>query len=177
VLDALVRLGVPDRAAILQAGLADPDGSVRATAAKLAGEAGDPSLVPELGRILVEDPEPAPRQRCAESLARLGGDAAFEPLRAGMTDTVVRVRLAAVTGVGEIDPDRARDDLVRLMLEDPSWEVRAASAHALGGVLDPSAVVSSLETATADPNEYVRAAAASSLRGRSRGVGGSVSER
>jgi HEAT repeat protein len=43
------------------------------------------------------------------------------------------------------------------------WEIRAEAAHALGLTGDPD-VLSDLEAASADPNEFVRSAASNALR-------------
>ena len=163
-LNALVGLEVVDARDLVRAGLRDTDVFVRATAAKLAGDVQDPAVAPDLARVLSEDTDPAPRQRAAESLARLGGETAIEALAGALDDPVETVRMAAIDGVRTLDPDRSREELIGLLLGDPSWEVRALAARALGSATDASAVVAHLERALTDANEFVRAAAANALR-------------
>jgi HEAT repeat protein len=169
-LDALVGLAVPDASDLVRTGLADEDPFVRATAAKLAADVGDASVTALLARVLAQDPEAIPRQRSAEALTSLGGETAIEALAGTLDDPVEDVRLAAVRGVEALGPDRARDDLGRLLSGDSSWEIRSVAARALGRASDAEAVVGYLESALSDPNEYVRAAAAQALSAHGRPV-------
>jgi HEAT repeat protein len=162
-LNGLVGLQVDDAPAIARAALNDRDGFVRATAAKLLGDLGDPLAVEALAPLLEADPDPVARQRAAESIARLGGDPAVRVLALALADPMERVRRAAIAGLVDLDPGFARHDLARLLREDAVWEVRAEAAHALGRTGDP-AVVADLEAALDDPNEFVRTAAANALR-------------
>jgi HEAT repeat protein len=169
-LNAMVGLAVPDSADLATSALHDPDGFVRATAAKLLGDLGDAGHVDAIGRLLDGDPDPVARQRAAESLTRLGGDAVVPYLIRGLADPMERVRLAAVQGVSKLDPLSARDALIRLLHEDAVWEIRAEAAHALGLTGDPG-IRPELERALGDANEYVRTAASNALRlhGEARG--------
>lgn len=164
-LHALVGLGVDDAGRLALDGLGDADGFVRATAAKLLGELGDPANVGVLARTLSEDPDAMARQRASESLATLGGAAALEALVRGLDDPMERVRMACVEGLSRRVPAGAKQRLVRLLAEDESWEVRTRAARTLGQTGDPAAVAA-LEAALADPNEFVRAAASNALKAR-----------
>lgn len=159
----LVDLGVPDSLDLALAGLEDPDGFVRATAATLLGELRADQAVEILARHLLEDPDPVVRQRAAESLAEIGGDAATSALVRALEDPLGNVRLAAVRGVTELDPGRGFDSLLQLLAEDPDWEVRAQAAAGLGRAGNPAAAPA-LRTALGDRNEFVRAAAQNALR-------------
>jgi HEAT repeat protein len=162
-LHALVGLAVPDSGALALDALGDADGFVRATAAKLVGDLGDPDHVEAVRAVLSRDPDPVARQRAAESLTRLGGAGAVAALAHGLSDPMERVRLTAVRGLAKLDPASAREELARLLHEDAVWEIRAEAAHALGLTGDPD-VLSDLEAASADPNEFVRSAVSNALR-------------
>jgi HEAT repeat protein len=162
-LNALVGLEVDDSAALALAGMRDEDGFVRATAAKLIGDLGDPAHVGVLATALLEDPDPVARQRAAESLEILGGTAALAALDSCLADPMERVRLACIDGLRKLDPAFAKAALLRLLAEDPAWEIRAQAARTLGLTGDPE-VVEGLETALDDPNEFVRSAAKNALK-------------
>ena len=162
-LSALVGLDVPDAGRLTRAALDDPDAFVRATAAKLLGELDEPMADRALAPLVTDDPDPLVRQRAAEALTRHGGAMAAEVLGRGLHDPAERVRLACLAGISRLDPQAARPELVRLLLEDDVWEIRAQAAEALGQSGD-AAVVPDLETARADPNEFVRTAVTQALR-------------
>ena len=162
-LNALVTLGVHDAAELARAGLLDEDPFVRATAAKLLGDSGDETDAPKLVAVLEADSDPIARLRSAEALQRVGGPLAVAGLTRALSDPDENVRLAAVRAVRELDPETAQPALVRLLLEDPMYEVRVQAARALGTTGD-SAVLPVLESALADPNEFVRAAVSNALR-------------
>lgn len=166
---ALVQLQVPEAGELAARHLTDPDGFVRATAAKLVADVGDPAHVPALVARIREDSEPWVRQRAAEALERLGGEGALAGLVIATDDPVDRVRLAAVRGVRKLDPGAALPEMARLLLEDPAWEVRVQAAGALGESGDPS-VLPVLEAAQEDPNEFVRGAVAKALAGLPEGA-------
>jgi len=162
-LNVLVGLEVPDSVELSQNALEDPDGFVRATAAKLLGDTKDPLHVALLAERLSEDSDPIVRQRAAEALAAVGGSAAGQALVRGVEDPVDRVRLASVEGLTDLGPAVAITGLIRLLREDTVWEVRAQAARALGSTGSPEAAAA-LEAALADPNEFVRSAAENGLR-------------
>ena len=162
-LNALVGLAVPESEALALDALDDSDGFVRATAAKLLGDLGDPAHVGAIAVVLAEDPDPVARQRAAETLTRLKGEEAVRALARGLADPMERVRMAAVQGLSKLDPAFAKDGLVRVLREDAVWEIRAEAAHALGLTGDPE-VVAELQAALEDPNEFVRSAVENALR-------------
>ena len=162
-LNALVGLDAADSASLALAALRDPDGFVRATAAKLLGDLADPAHVVALSECLLRDPDPVARQRAADSLTRLGGPGALDALAQGLADPMERVRMAVVDGLAKIDPGYARVELARILREDAVWEVRAQAARALGLSGDPE-IVPDLQAALEDPNEFVRSAAGNALR-------------
>jgi HEAT repeat protein len=165
VLNALVGLRVPDSGPLAAAALADPDGLVRAAAAKLLGDIGDTGHSSALAEVLLADPDPIARQRAAESLGRLAGDGAATALVAALDDPVPQVRLVAVEGLEHVpDPSGPPERLLDLLRDDPVWEVRALAARALGRTARPELVEALRRAAAEDANEFVRAAAANVLR-------------
>ncbi|HXV77074.1 MAG TPA: HEAT repeat domain-containing protein [Candidatus Polarisedimenticolaceae bacterium] len=162
-LNALVTLGVDDARELALRHLADEDGFVRATAAKLVGDVGGSEDAAVLVARLTQDSDPVVRLRAAEALTRVGGDEAVDGLGRGLSDPIDDVRLACARGVREMNPGAAIPQLARLLLEDPNYEIRVQAARALGGTGDPD-VRPLLEAALEDKNEFVRAAAANALR-------------
>jgi HEAT repeat protein len=162
-LNALVGLGVADSAELALDGLRDEHFFVRSIAAKLLADLGDPAHVEVLLERLERDADPLVRQRSAEALERLGGEAAIRGLVLGLGDPMQQVRLAAARGIRALDPTAATTELARLALEDPIWEIRVQAVSALGATGDPS-IRPVLEKCLEDPHESVRGAAANSLR-------------
>jgi len=175
-LHALISLGIEDGQAISLEALRDEDGFVRATAARCLGEMGVAVAAPALAERLSSDPDWHVRKLAAESLTVLGGTEAAEALVRALEDPVRGVRLAAVSGAGELSPDAAFEILAGIVLEDPDWEVRVHAARAIGRSSRPE-TAATLEAARNDPNEFVRAAATAALRsaGRVPGSPGPVS--
>ncbi len=158
----LVAIDVPDAPELALAALEDPDGFVRATAAKLLGDLGVDEAVPALVEHLRDDPDPVTRQRCAETLGLLGGEPAAAALCRALDDPLKQVRLAAVDGAARLDPGGCYDRLALLLFEDPEWEIRARAANGLG-LSGDAAAVEPLRRALDDRNEFVRSAAANAL--------------
>ena len=158
-LNALVTLGVPDGHDLARQGLDDPDGFVRATAAKLLGDRADEQDTDPLVARLAEDRDPIVRKRAAEALEAIAAPAAVAGLARGLRDPIEDVRLAVVRGLRRLDPGYALAELSRLAIEDPSFEVRVQAVGALGETGSPEAWPV-LEQALADENEFVRAATA-----------------
>jgi len=161
--NSLVSLPVPDAAEIAETALGDSDGFVRSIAAMRMGDVGDASHVPQLVGLLKNDPDKIVRQRAAESLSMLGGEESLAGLMGGLGDPLDNVRLASAKGVRSLDPSAAIPQLSRMLLEDPTWEIRVQAASALGSTGDPD-VLAVLESALEDDNEFVRSAASNALR-------------
>jgi len=161
-LHALVSLHVDGALEDARTALGDPDALVRATSTKLLAEVGTASDAPRLATLLGADPDPVVRRHAAEALSRIGGEPALAALAAALHDPAEDVRLAATAGLRQLDPAFAREELARLVVEDPSYGVRVEAAGALGDSND-AAMRAALETALADRNEFVRAAASNAL--------------
>lgn len=155
----LVTAEVPDGKDIALAGLVDPDGFVRMTAAMLLGEFPDPSLSGPLAARVEHDPDAHVRHRAAEALGRTGGEEAARGLAIGLSDPIKSVRLASVVAVAQLGPAPYVDRLRKLATDDPEWEVRVQAVRALGTAGDPAALPE-IDNALRDPSEFVRAAAA-----------------
>jgi len=166
-LNALVTLGAEDSPQIARGALDDPSGFVRSVAAKLLGDLRDPEAVEPLTQRLLRDEDPIVRQRAADALAEIGGDAAGAGLVSGLDDPMKAVRLAAVKGVRHLRVAAAVARLSALLLEDPEWEIRVQAAGALGafGGEEARPVI---EAAVQDGNEFVRSAASNALAELSR---------
>lgn len=162
-LDALITLRDADAARHAGHALDDPTPTIRAAGARGLGELRVAAAVPRLARAREEDAEMTVRFRAVEALEAIGGEGAVAALVAALDDPAAEVRLAAARGCARLDPAGAFEQLARVALDDADWRVRAAAADGLGrsGSLDAVAV---LEAARRDPNEFVRAAAASALR-------------
>jgi hypothetical protein len=108
--------------------------------------------VPFLVNLMVLDRVPTPdgqqfviddltRQDCIDMLERIGSAAVPDLLRAiKREDLGVKGRRLAVLALGGTKDPRAYNPLVKLLLEDPSWQVRADAATALGKLGDQRAV-------------------------------------
>ncbi len=162
-LHALVAIAVPDAAEIAKAALSDPDGFVRAMAAKSLGSVGTRRDVAQLVELLASDPDWHARQRAVEALETLGGPDAISALNAALEDPVSGVRLAAVRALGSLDPAAAVGTLARMVLDDPEWEIRVHAVRALG-LSRRTEALGALEAARDDPNEFVRATASLALK-------------
>jgi len=146
------------------AALQDPDGLVRAAAVSVAAGGGDPSQLPALLALAVDDPVWQVRTRALDALAAYDDPSVREVFAEGLIDSVRHVRkaalLAGIKRPGLLPVDRLSD----LVVSDPDWENRADAARALGASNDPAARPA-LEAALADPNEFVRAVASRERRG------------
>jgi HEAT repeat protein len=156
--DARKSPGSQGSLAILRKGLSDRVSIVVARAAKLAGELGSVSLVPEMSaafqRFLAD---PSKDKGClakiaiVEALTRLehrdpevflqGIDhVQREPVWGGFEDTAAWLRGLSAIGLVGCDPPRVLARLVDL-LADPEKPARLGAARALGGVGGPEAAV------------------------------------
>jgi cyclophilin family peptidyl-prolyl cis-trans isomerase len=107
VLRALVRLGAPDAAAVVQQHLAEPDFVIREAAASLVGQ-----LKPEGAAALLRDavktaqPDAAYDARAAAlgALAALGPAEALDTVKAALADKDWAVRLRAKDLLAKLDP-------------------------------------------------------------------------
>lgn len=96
------------------------------------------------------------RQDCLEMLRRMGTQATPSVLRAlARRDLGEKGRRFLALALGGTRDPRAYDPLVRMLREDPSWQVRADAAQALGDLGDRRALAPLREAATRDPDPFV----------------------
>ena len=142
---------------------------VRAKAGEFLGDSGSPTAVRDLIELL-HDPEPRVRWSAARGLGRLGHPSALSPLLAclegpraltvdAVADAVIQIhncpvavlrqglrsksvssRAVTVELLGRFQALAAIDEVVELLHHDPSAEVRARAARALGRMSSPRAV-------------------------------------
>ena len=142
---------------------------IRARAGEFLGDSGSPTAVRDLVELL-HDPDPRVRWSAARGLGRLRHASAISPLLASLegpralpvdavADAVIQIRscpvavlrqglrsksvssrAVAVELLGRFQALSAIDELVELLHHDPSAEVRARAARALGRMSSPRAV-------------------------------------
>ena len=142
---------------------------VRAKAGEFLGDSGSPTAVRDLLELL-HDPDPRVRWSAARGLGRLGHPSALSPLLAclegpraltvdAVADAVIQIhscpaavlrqglrsksvssRAVSVELLGRFQALAAIDEVVELLHHDPSAEVRARAARALGRMSSPRAV-------------------------------------
>lgn len=149
--------------------LRSPSAAARARATRFLGETGRPAAVEDLVRLL-RDPKPGVRWSAARSLGRLGHPAAVTPLlgslegdrpippdvvieaiaqirtcpvavlRQGLRSRSAPIRAVSVELLGRFQALAAGHDVIRLLADDPSIEVRTRAAQSLGRMGLPRAV-------------------------------------
>jgi HEAT repeat protein len=121
--------------------LRDPDDNVRLRAADALVAVGpSPGWLPELGRMLEQDPPPV-RAAAARVVAAMGpaGKDAVASLVAALQLPAVEVRMAACQALGRIGPEaRAGVPALIGVMNDPG-DARVRAAEALGLIRDASA--------------------------------------
>jgi HEAT repeat protein len=103
------------------------------------------------------------RRTAMRALAYFGYPSAFAVLRDALADDDGRVREAAILGLGSLESEPARDQLLSVA-QSPHTPSRAASMRALGECTDADTRVSeALRLGADDPDAWVRYYAAQSL--------------
>ncbi|MBU3060925.1 HEAT repeat domain-containing protein [Nocardia sp. NEAU-G5] len=142
----------------------DPDSRVQALIEMI--KAGDDSALPEVLRSVTSE-DPVVRSEAARAAGYLGVNHIFEVgpvLLELLADADEMVRNEAVESLGLVKYAPASSKLVRIILEDSSWLVRASAAEALGSYPGHESV-QTLERVIGNDDEYdeVRAYAANTL--------------
>ncbi len=110
----------------------DESGDVRAWAAKLFGEIGDPRAIEPLAKALRDDKSGDVRIASAKALGKIGDPRAIEPLAKALRDDESDwARRCAAKALGKIGDPRAIELLTKTLRDDESGDVRIASAEAL----------------------------------------------
>jgi HEAT repeat protein len=138
--------------------------AVRLTAAWAAGEIGDPALVPGLITLLANT-DPQLREVAAWSIGSCGTEKAPAPLVALLKDTDRSVRLSAAWALGEIGDAACAGEIEAAFKRETDPEVQRGLIWALGSMGDGS--IETLTRLVSSPDPQIRAAAVSSLAGRS----------
>ncbi|MBI2945605.1 MAG: HEAT repeat domain-containing protein [Candidatus Wallbacteria bacterium] len=138
--------------------------TLRAAAAKVAGNFSDPRAREFLAEILDDRPEASVAARALEGLVRFSGGAAryAKFFEAYATHANAEAAVAAVVGLCATDRQRVARQLRSWLLEsEPAW--RTEAAYCLGYVQGDFAASLLGKLATSDPDEGVRLQASRSL--------------
>jgi len=129
--------GTPEALRDLLDLLQDSDPKVRWSAARGLGRLGDPSAVPVLLSSL-EGARAVPVDVVADAVFEIR-DCPVSLLRQGLTSPSVSTRAVTVELLGRFQALAAADEVVHLLDQDPSVEVRARAARSLGRMGSPRA--------------------------------------
>ena len=179
--DLFVRLGRAGLRAPFRSAVSDRSSSksqVRAEVARILGEAGNTDLGEELAALL-SDPESSVRRRAAWAAGRVLHLAAIDALCQALSDPAAEVRMEAAGSLAHLleqaqSAQEFPEEMARRLAEqagsallqavnDPSDDVRAKIAVALGATRLAAAVPSLTAWALGDTCPTVRAAAADAL--------------
>lgn len=142
---------------------ADTDPFVRRTAADGLGRAGQRQGIPLLSEALLSDGDPLVRRAAATALVELDDPTGRTALARALLDPDASVRVVAIRGIGRLGAEPHLPTLIRILEEDPDWELRAEAAGVLAQLSDAD-VASALERAESqDESPFVRAAARKAL--------------
>ncbi|HET7722399.1 MAG TPA: HEAT repeat domain-containing protein [Acidimicrobiales bacterium] len=130
--------GSPDAVRDLVQLLQDPDAKVRWAAARGLGRLGHPSAVPAL-LDSIEGTLPVPVDVVAGAVAQIR-ECPVPLLREGLASPSVPKRALTVELLGRFQALVAADEIIDLLHNDPSVEVRARAARSLGRMGSPRAV-------------------------------------
>jgi HEAT repeat protein len=117
---------------VLERGMADPDGSVRAAAVEQLGHLASVGSSAAVAALL-DDPEELVRHKAVAASASFDDDLAMATVPRGLSDSSEAVRLATVQALASIHDVRVMAHL-RDALGDPSPRVRAATVYGLSHV-------------------------------------------
>lgn len=147
----------------------DPDGVVRGACVRIlaVGIAADAELAQRLAARADDDPDWQVRRQALEAIAALPEEQMRETVARGLADSVHQVRAVALRVGAEHPGLLPVEQVAKLVVEDPDWENRVQAAQVLGASKDPAAYAA-LNQASADGNEFVRAAAARERRNLAR---------
>ena len=107
--------------------------ATRPDALALAAVLGDPSLAPQLRRLVAdENADESSRVVALRTLGPIGGSSAEDLLRVQLVEGSTAMRIAAVEGLRARSPDDLDRTLREVVLSDAENEIRTAALRALG---------------------------------------------
>ena len=137
----LGNVGVPEARMPLESMLHDRRRDVRTMAVRCLGQLGSPESVPALLAALDDDRRPVPFGAVLMALLRIGSSGK-ESVKAALRSGGPRCRAVAAEILGIEGSTEDTIDLVSLLENDPSLEVKLRSARALGRLGSPKAIPS-----------------------------------
>lgn len=147
VLRALKELRLAAAAEPALAALGHQDAIVRREAVGVLGWLKSAAALPQLARLVVEDPDPEVRRAVsgALGLAAPQHDLATGALQTALHDHAWQVREEAATTLGKFSTGETINVALRTALKDDHWQVRLRAARSLGRLRDSLAVPQLIE--------------------------------
>lgn len=164
----LGNVGIPEAREPLESMLRDRRRDVRTIAVRCLGQLGSPESVPALLSAVDDHRYPVPFGAVLVALMRIGSSGK-ESVKAGLKSGGRRRRAVAAEILGMEGSTEDTTDLIYLLENDPSLEVKIRSARALGRIGSPKAINSlskCLETDQPTALRIVTCGALSAIGGR-----------
>lgn len=137
----LGNVGISEARVPLESMLRDRRREVRTIAVRCLGQLGKPESVPALLAAVDDDGHPVPFGTVLVALKRIGSSGK-ESMKAGLTSGGGRRRAVIAEILGIEGSTEDTPDLISLLENDPSFEVKVRSARALGRIGSPKAIPS-----------------------------------
>ncbi len=137
----LGNVGIPEARVPLESMLRDRRRDVRTIAVRCLGQLGKPESVPALLSAVDDDEHPVPFGTVLVALMRIGSSGK-ELMKAGLNSGGGQRRAAIAEILGMEGSTEDTPDLISLLENDPSFEVKVRSARALGRIGSPKAIPS-----------------------------------
>jgi HEAT repeat protein len=155
---ALGKLGDKEILSDLQRTLTHPIESIRQETVKVLGELGSHTALPDLRHVLT-DPSNRIREKAVEALGKLGDESVLpELIRIAVEEhtisaEAISLRWTSAKSLEQINPEKAIEELFRVIKDEENYKIRQNAAEALGKVGSEAAVdglIVSLESHLAD---------------------------
>ena len=154
----LEKLGDEEILPDLQRTLVHPVERIRQQTIEVLGELGSRIVLPDLRQAL-KDPSNRVREKAVEALGKLGDKSVLPELikiaveEHDISAEAISLRWTSAKALGQINSEKAIEELFRVLKDDENYEVRRNAAEALGKVGSEAAVeglIASLESHFAD---------------------------